>query len=374
MKWSLSSRRLRCAKLVSVLSACAAVVAISVPSEVKAEESSYCKKVHARTTGDAALLFAPTIQAQAIRYPTGAGGTIDAGTTSGTGLQARASVSWSPLDFYRGFGVMSAGDADCARGDAQIIAQRLLHYGEDYGRLHARRSQVSYFASRESAIALLLAKSDERLAAHVTSLLDTNELRARAADLDRKRVIAQAEVARLEARGVESYGGDIRRLAVEVEAKSVRYEREVSALRKLDGWDLRLSGGVIPHDTPQVFGFVQLGFNVGSIARIVSESSYMDARTEELRKARYELRDQLERFKAQLRTARAQAIGESAIVSSRVASLVAARQALAGSDSPNAPHVLAVLDLEIIGAEADNAFLNSLISELSNLEENHHGK
>ncbi len=374
MKWSLASLRSRCTNLVSILSAYAVVAIAAAPSEARAEESAYCRKVHARATGDAALLLSPTIQAQLIRFPTGPGGTIDAGTTSGTGFQARASLSWSPLDFYRGFGVMRTGDAECARGDAHITAQRVLHYGEDYGRLNARRKQADYLSSRDSAIALLLAKSEERLAARVTSLLDTNELRARAADLERKKIMARAEVKRLEARGVETYHGDLERLAAEVEAKGVKYEREVSALRKLDGWDLRVSGGVIPHDTPQAFGFVQLGFNLGSIARIVSESSYVDARAEELRKARYELRDQLERFKRELGAARSQATGDAAIVTSRVVSLVAARQALSVSESPNAPHTLAVLDLEIFAAEAENAFLTALITELSTLEENNHGK
>lgn len=374
MKWSLSLQRSSRAKLVAAFSACAALAVAVAPSGAQAEETSYCRKVHARAGGDAALLFAPTIQAQAIRFPTGQGGTIDAGATSGNGQQVRASLSWSPLDFYRGFGVLSAGDADCARGDAQITAQRLLHYGEDFGRLHAHKRQVEYFTSREATVATLLAKSEERLAAHVTSLLDTNELRARAADLDRKKIRARAEVARLEARGVESYRGSVERLAAEVEAKSLSYEREVSHLRKLDGFDLRVSAGVIPHDTPQVFGFVQLGFNAGTVARIINENSYIDARTEELRRARYELRDQLVRFVGQLRATRAQALGESAVVTSRVAALVSARQALSASESPNAPHALAVLDLEIIGAEAEVAFLTALISELSTIEDNHDAK
>lgn len=374
MKWSLSLQRSSRAKLVAAFAACAALAVAVAPSDAQAEETSYCRKVHARAGGDAALLFAPTIQAQAIRFPTGQGGTIDAGATSGNGQQVRASLTWSPLDFYRGFGVLSAGDADCARGDAQVTAQRLLHYGEDFGRLHAHKRQVEYFVSREAMVATLLAKSEERLAAHVTSLLDTNELRARAADLDRKKIRARAEVARLEARGVESYRGNVERLAAEVEAKSVSYERELSHLRKLDGFDLRVSAGVIPHDTPQVFGFVQLGFNAGTVARILSEGHYIDARTEELRRARYELRDQLARFAGQLKATRAQALGESAVVTSRVAALVSARQALSASESPNAPHALAVLDLEIIGAEAEVAFLTALISELSTIEDNHNAK
>lgn len=373
MKWSPTLPWSRRAKL-AILTACASIALVAVPSGARAEETSYCRKVRARATGDAALLFAPTVQAQAIRFPTGAGGTIDAGPTSGSGFQARASLSWSPLDFYRGFGVMRTGDADCERGDAQMTAQRLLHYGEDYGRLHAHRAQAAFLVSRESDVAAIVAKSEERLANHVTSLLDTNELKARASELERKKVFSRSEVSRLEARGVDSYRGDISRLVADVEAKTMKFEREASHLHKLDGWDLRVTGGVVPHDQPQVFGYVQLGFNTGTFARIASESTYLDARAEELRKARYELRDQLERFQGQLRAMASDARGQRAIVASRISALSAARQALVSSESPNAPHAMAVLDLEILTAEAENVFLTTLISELSTLEDQSHGK
>ena len=121
--------------------------------EAAADDSAYCRKVKARAAGDAALLFAPSVTGQVIRYPSVNGGPVDAtGVTTGNGWQGRVGLSWSPLDFYRGFGVLRAGDADCERGNAQIDAQHLLHYGEDYGRLHALKKQAEYLEGRAAGL------------------------------------------------------------------------------------------------------------------------------------------------------------------------------------------------------------------------------
>lgn len=344
------------------------------PSSAAAQDSAYCRKVRARAVGDAALLFAPSVQGQAIRFPTQNGGAVDTGVTTGSGFQARAGLTWSPLDFYRGFRVLRAGDADCERGEAQITAQHLLRYGEDYGRLHALRKQAEFLEGRTAALSTIMQKNEERLESHVTSLLDANEVRARAAELSRKSVQARGEVARLEARGVDSYRGMLTSLLASLESSNTKYEKEVSHLRTLDGWDLRVSAGVIPQEKPDYYGYVQLGFNFGTFARNASESRYLDARTEELRKARYELRDQLERFREQVKVTSKQAKTEEAIVKAKLDSLASARKALATSDSPNAPHALAVIDLELVGTEAEHVFLTALVMELASLEDHSHGK
>jgi hypothetical protein len=375
MQWRYAGKRVK-----GVAKALAAVLTLvggigGGSGEAAADDSAYCRKVKARAAGDAALLFAPSVTGQVIRYPSVNGGPVDStGVTTGNGWQGRVGLSWSPLDFYRGFGVLRAGDADCERGNAQIDAQHLLHYGEDYGRLHALKKQAEYLDGRAAELTELGAKNDERLAAHVTSMLDANEVKARIAELGRKAVQAKAEAAILDARGVEAYRGMLDGLVAQVESSSMKYEREVSHLRDLDGFDVRLTGGVVPHDKAEVYGVLQVGFNFGSLARIPYEAKYLDARAEELKKARYELRDQLMRFREQVRIAAVQASKELQIVTSKLTTLKTARDALKGSESPNAPHAIAVVELELVGAESEQVFLTALVSELSSLEDRSHGK
>ncbi len=356
----------------ALAAACVAGTA-AVESKASAQESAYCRKVRARAGGDAALLVAPTLQAQGIRFPANAA--IDTGATAGyQGYQARVAASWSPLDFYRGFRVLRVGDADCERGEAQISAQQLLLTGGDYGHLGALRKQNQFLDANKPMLLSIAAKNDERLQEHVISLLDANEVKTRVTELERKSIQVQAGISRLEARGADTYRGMLASLMSSVEATSMRYEREVSHVRSLDAWDVRLTGGIVPQEKPDYFGVVQIGFNFGAFSRNANETRYLDARGQELRKARYELLDQLRRFRDQVRITLAQTRSELALVDSKMASLVASRKALASSEAPSTPHTLAVLDLERIATEAEQVFLSTLIFELSTLEDKVHGK
>lgn len=345
-----------------------AVATVAFASSAHAEDSSYCKKVHARAAGDAALLFAPSLVAQGIRFPSN--GAVDVGATAGSGYQVRGALSWSPLDFYKGFQVMSVSEADCARHGAVISAQELLQAGTDYGKLPALRKQAAFLDARRPAWDAIIQKSDERLAAQVTSLLEANEIRARGADLERRRMQIAGDVQRLEVRGLDDRRAMLSQLAASVEASAMRYEREASHVRSLDAWDVRFTGGLVPSASPvDYYGVVQISFNLGAFTRNANETKYLDARGEELRKARYEVSQQLRVFRDLVRSERDQAKQELSIIDKRAASLVSARAAVAGSDAPNAPHALAVIDLHMILIEADRVFLTAMIDELTRLED-----
>jgi hypothetical protein len=347
-----------------------AVTALAAPAW--SEESAYCKKVQGRAAGDAALLFAPSVQAQAIKFPNA--GTIDAGVTTGSGYQFRGGISWSPLDFYKGFRVLEVGRADCERHEAVVSAQEVLLQGIDYGRLPALRKQASFLDSRRATWEAIVAKSEERLEARITSFVEANDIRSRAAELERKRLQVGGEVQRLEAKNLDGYRGMLSQLMASVETTSMRFEREASHVRSLDAWDLRVTGGVIPQERPvDYYGIVQLSFNFGAFSRNAGETRYLDARAEELKKARYETREQLRIFREQVASAKEQATRELGIVEKQASTLGSARQTLASSEAPNAPQALGVIDLHIVLVESDRVFLAALIEELSRLEDNRNG-
>jgi hypothetical protein len=369
-----TARRLQSGIDVKALASLLLVGVVSTASPLaSADESAYCRKVRARASSDAALMFAPSVQAHGIKFPNN--GTIDSGVTTGAGYQFRAVLTFSPLDFYRGFRVLRLGDADCEQHLAVEEAQNILEQGADFGRLPALRRQVAILDAKRSTWQALLAMNEERLAAHTISLADATEVRARVSDLELKRTRVAGEISKLEARGLESTRKGLATLAADVRAAAMRFEREASHVRALDAWDVRVTGGVIPQDKPvDFFGMIQVGYNFGGFWRNAYESRYLDARAEELRGSRHELEDRLSRFRDAMRSAATQARGELAVVEHSLTTLGTARAALEKSDAPGAPHALTVVELELVSIESDREFLTALLEELTRLQEESHGQ
>src|SRR5689334_3650061 len=86
--------------------------------------SGYCDKVRARANGDAALLIAPRVVADALRFPGGGGS--DVAPSLDRELQVRVGLSFAPIEAYRGFRLMDASEADCAAHESLVRAQRGL--------------------------------------------------------------------------------------------------------------------------------------------------------------------------------------------------------------------------------------------------------
>jgi hypothetical protein len=336
-----------------------------------ADESSYCRKVHARARGDAALLFAPSLQAQAIKFPQN--GTTDLGVTTGTGYQFRAALQLSLLDVYKGFRVLRAADFDCRQHDAVERAHELALEADDLARLGALRRQAALLDARRADWEKHVAAADERLARQLTTRLEAEELRRHAAELSRKREQVAGEIARLQARRLEAPGASPASLAAAVDRTALRYEREASHLRTLDAWSLTVTGGVIPiGNSVDYFGIVQLGFNLGGLVRYPAESAYLAARADEIRHARYETVDEVNRLRAQLEAALVQSRRERAIVDQQHGSLWAIARALDHTDAPNAAHARALVELQLISVESERVLLAALGDEISHLlEENH---
>lgn len=351
-----------------LFAASAIVAGLSIVDDAHADTSPYCDKVRARAASEAALLFAPSVQAQGIKFPNA--GAIDTGVTAGQGYQLRAAIVWSPLDFYKGFRVVAAGEADCRAFAATMTLEELLRQGSDYGRLPALRKQGRFLESHRNEWMTIAAKTDDRFAARAISLLEANAVRARIAELARLHASVSSEMELLELRGAAQVATTISQLVEDSDARTMDYEREASHIRSLAPWHFTVTGGVTPHGAPvDYFGVVQVGFNLGAFSRNASETRYLQARSAELAKARYEARDQLRRFREELRTTAARARRELAIVNDKLTALRTAKDALENSEAPQTPHALAVVELDIVFAESERTYLSELASELQHFEE-----
>ena len=340
---------------------------MAVPAKAGAQDSPYCRKVRAHVASDAALMFAPTIQAQGLKFPNN--GTIDSGVTTGAGYQFRAALTWSPLDFYKGFQVQTTGDADCQQHEVIVSVREVLAQAADYGRLPALEKQAAYLDSKQGEYDAISAKTAERVAAHVSSIRDSAEVRTRVAVLMRLREQNKGEIDRLKARGVEAFRGSLSSLVAAAERESATFERAASHVRSLDPWELRVTGGVIPQDSPvDYFGIVQVGFNFGAFSRNAEESRYRAARADELKSARYELRSEVAQFHAHVKSTAAQAKRELAILEKQAAMLAADKAAVENADASNGALALALITLDTILVESERTYLTNLIAELARLE------
>jgi hypothetical protein len=356
------------ATFVRLCAAAAVVMVTTASTSASAEESPYCRKVRARAGAQAALLYAPTVQAQAIKFPNN--GTTDSGVTTGAGNQFRASVSFSPLDFYKGFRVASTADADCRHHESFITLQEVLAEGADVGRLPALRRQKELLEARQAVLDALVAKVNERFEAHLSSLLELAEVRGRVAELARKRAQVAGDVARLEALGLDSYRGMLSTLIDQSDRDAMTFEREASHVRSLDAWEFKFSGGIIPQDHPvDYFAVVQVGFNFGAFTHNAQESKYLDARADELKKAKYELHDQVRKYRDGIAIGVTQARRELAIVDKQLEQLTTARASLERAEAPGAAHALSLVEIDIISAESEQTLLTELTAQLSRFQE-----
>lgn len=353
-------------------------VALTAASAAGAEESAYCRRVQARAASDAALLYAPTARAEALKLPTAIqpGGRIDPVGT-GSSYQFRAGLSISALDIYKGTRLSHVANAECAHHEATLAAHELLSLGLDVGRLAALRSEAAYLESRRAEWEEITHKADQRFEARTMTLLNVTDVRARAAALVRRQLHVSAGIGRLEALGLEKLPASVERLMDAVDSTAMRYERETSHVRSLDAWDFNVTGGYVPPildaTRSDFFGLIQVSYNLGGPWRNAAESRYRAAREDELKSGRHELRRQLAVFREQARRSKAHAKGELEVVEGTIAMLRADRSAVDSSDAPSVFYASSMIELELIGAESERAYLIALIRELSQVEENRDG-
>lgn len=364
----LTARRAHKASLAAI----AALAALVSTTHAGAQETPYCAKVRARAAGDAALLIAPMVRAEGIKLPSALqkGGTIDP-TGAGAGYQFRAGLTVSPLDVYRGFKVVDLAEADCDQHNATNKAQELLQGAAFYGRLPALRKQQAFLDESRSRWEAIVSKAEARLEAKVTTLAEADDVRFRSTAIERSREMIVGEIGRFEASGIDAKRAKLTDLVLDVESASARFEEKSSHIRSLDTWEVHLTGGYVPAAFSQnsdYFGVVQVSYNLGGFWRNAAESRYKAARQEEVKTARYETVNQLRLFRGQMKATAGQAAREVAIVDRRLATLLASQKALLSTDAPGAAHALGLIELEIITAESDRVFLQTLIEELSHLE------
>lgn len=369
---SAPTSRLRTARKTGIHAVPAAFVFLATASIASEADSPYCQRIRALADSTAALLYAPRFEVQGGKFPDTAG--VLSSARVGSSYQLRAALSLSLLDVYKGRQVERVGESECAQYEAGRRVEEWILQAADYGRLPALRATARYLDERRFLWQEIGQHADEALVARVVSLLEAQDLRDRCAGLERRRADVGGEIARLAALAPsETPEESLETLVRSADDAAMQYEREASDLRSLDAWELRLTGGTVPHDaSSELFGIAQLTFSFGTFAQRAAEKRALEARAEELRSSRSELRERVRMFRAVVEGNESHAAHALQVVSERLASLRAVRSRLDAAQASRAPFARDVLDLELIAAEAELVFLEAWRLELRRVGEAPH--
>lgn len=347
----------------------AALVASAMPlvwsASAHAEgPNDYCQKVTARAEADAALLIAPTAHVQLIRYPNN-GAADPSGFQIGHGLQPRAALSVGFVDIYKGFGVLDAAKADCARQVSAVSLEEIVAQRGDIGRLPALERKLAFLREQSAAVQELVRNAEERFAAHTTTLTEVQDLRIKALAFARRTAEAENEVAIIKARGFVLPAEPIGAVLESYEKKTLELENRVAHVRNLEPWKFGVIGGIAANPTVDAYGIAELSYNFGGLFSVGAEKRAVDARAAELKSARYEMRKQVEMIVRELRINAEQARRQAKVLEDELARMSRERASLEASEAANKHTVIATMTLQMIELEAEQRFLVALAAAQS---------
>jgi hypothetical protein len=265
------------------------LVALLAPRVASAQASAYCRKVRERAADDAALLMYPRVYVQALRFPNN--GLVEGGAIIGEGFQTRAGVLFSATDLWKGLGQARAADADCREHDARVELDAALAVGDDDARRAASAAQLAFLEAHGPEVRGLVGRAEERFSSHLITVVELEDVRARASALDRKAVQARGQAALLATRPGTDAGPhrSKEQLAREYADAAADFVRAVNRVRSGEAFQLDVTGGIIPYPSHgEWFGILQLGFNLGGLVRGGHADRYAAARREEVDHASYE--------------------------------------------------------------------------------------
>lgn len=333
-------------------------------------DKDYCDKVQARAHADAWLLFAPSIQLQAIRYPAAGNITVVGGSTDLNGDQVRGNLSWSPLDALRGTHVLTIADKDCLQHAATQEANNLLEQMGDVGRSAALQAEVSYLKMHSDEMNDILTSMQKRLGIGNITITDVATIQQSIDAINRKLAVSQGQLDVIHAKDYVSTVQSAGEIATKLQQYSMEFENETSKLRMFDPWTVQTSFGVVPPmasvDKTSWYGSVSIGYNFGGLPRGGYENRYLNARQHELAHARYELTDAIRRVKDGVVAGISSSDAEIATLNDRITNLLNTKAHLASHpDAPNAISVLSMVSLQIIDAVSDQLYLIELRRQLT---------
>ncbi len=343
---------------------CGALVAVCIGASVQAQESPYCRRVRAQAGADAAVLRAPRLFLEGIRFPSS--NRLDLGPTVGNNFQARFGLAFSPLDWLRGGLMSDAADADCALHETSSRVDDLLPSIDDGLRARALRGQAAYLTTHRAAWQALVQQASKRFEARLITRVELHQVRALADSLERKLVQVRNEARRLDNGDAVEPPASLRGMAGEYLAKAAALDESVAKLRGLDAWSFKVSGGIIPLPGQPVdwFGIAEVAYSLGGPIHSHEYARAVAAHGEELREGRRELPARLERARREVLARIAATKEELTVIEEQLAVAAEEGRALEDADAPGIDQAREALTMERFSVESEQAFLAALLERL----------
>ena len=351
------------ARILAAVAASLVTLGMSLPARAEGP-TDYCQKTTARAEGDAALLFAPTLQGQLIRFPNRTPADAS-GFQIGTGVQPRVAMSISLVNIYQGIGVLDLAKKECKRQESTVSLEEVIAQRADLGRVPALERKVAFLRGQDAAVQEIVKGAEARFAAHTSTISEVQEIRLHALSFARHLSEAEGELAAVKARALPVPGGQDRaepleQLLTRYEQRSIAFENSSAHLHNLDPWKLGVSGGVAATPTAEVYGVAELAYNLGGLFRPSAERRAVEARANELKNARYEMRQQIDLITRELRVNAEHSRREAKAIEAELLRMARDRASLDGTDAPNKHNVVAAMTLQMIDLEAEQTFLTVL--------------
>jgi len=340
-----------------------------------AQASDYCDKTRARAASDAALMIAPKLFGQFLRFPSTQESQLDAqlypdlGTSSGRSYQLRLGMYFSASDAYRGLRLTQASELDCRAHEARVDIERAMIALPEIAKLVGARAQLALLRTRADEWSAIRERARARLGASLITLGELQELDGRITLIERKRAELEASVADLEAQGIGELSRDIGELERDYVQAENAHEAELSSAKRWTAWDLAVTGGALmPVSAPaQVdwYGWVELRYSLGDLFSAHSQSTYLRARAAELEHAQYEIPQRLFILRKQVEVQRQYAERELGLIEKQWQFVNATLTALAASVSEATSQARDSLVVEQIAVQADLERLRGTLGALS---------
>lgn len=325
--------------------------------------SPRCRRTRALAQSQAYLLFAPSVFVEGVHLPN-VGDETGMGVFQGSGYQARAALAYSPLDLVRGAITLDAAESECRSFEAAERARRVMELGTTLGELPARRAELAALQDAIARAEEILAHARTRVAEGLSTTprllsleTEVERLRHRAAAL--RHTIADLVAAGHEEVNLTTLDADVE--AYEEGAMSLEAHR--STLRRLSAWTVGVRAGIVPTETVDWYGQIQIGWNLGGVAQHLVEDELLEARRAELTSARDELRGHVARLRERLRSTLPGLREELAHVDHQLEVLERQDALLARLETAEAEELRAHLTLQAIALRAQRAYFATLAQE-----------
>ena len=132
----------RALTLLSLLMCC------SIPKTRADDVPAYCRRIEALAQSEGALLWAPRLSLQGLRYPSG----FDNGPTTQEGYQLRVGLSYSLVDAYRALRQRNINALDCSAHELQHELETAVETMADVPLLDAFRAQARFLSGQRGEL------------------------------------------------------------------------------------------------------------------------------------------------------------------------------------------------------------------------------